>query len=120
MKILTGTNGKTISLAIFLVRCAIGIVFFMGGAAKMLGWFDDFGPEITVGFYHMMGFSKFWAYLSSYTELIGGLLLIIGLLTRLAAFALLINMVVAFVISLPGGFIADHGASTPFVFMVCV
>jgi len=120
MKILTGTNEKIASLAILLLRLAVGIVFFAGGAAKMLGWFADFGPEKTVGFYQMMGFSKFWAYLSSYTELFGGLLLIFGLLTRLAAFALLINMVVAFIISLPAGFIAQNGASTPFEFMICV
>lgn len=120
MKILTETNVKITSLAILLLRLAVGIVFFAGGAAKMLGWFANFGPEMTVGFYKMMGFSKFWAYLSSYTELIGGLLLIIGFLTRVAAFALFINMVVAFIISLPGGFIAEHGSSTPFEFMICV
>jgi len=120
MKILTATNTRTASLAILILRLAVGIVFFAGGAAKMLGWFADFGPEKTVGFYAMMGFSKFWAYLSSYTELIGGILLILGLFTRVAAFALFINMVVAFYISLPGGFIAEHGSSTPFEFMLCV
>jgi putative oxidoreductase len=120
MKILTATNPKITSLGVFFVRCAIGIVLLMGGASKMLGWFHGFGPEMTIGFYKMMGFSKFWAYVSSYTELIGGLLLVVGLLTRPAAFALLINMTVAFIISLPNGFISENGASTPFVFMICV
>jgi len=120
MKILTTTNEKMISLAILILRCAVGVVFFAGGAAKMLGWFANFGPEMTVGFYKMMGFSKFWAYLSSYTELIGGFLLVVGFLTRPVAFALLINMIVAFIISLPGGFISEHGSSTPFEFMLCV
>jgi putative oxidoreductase len=120
MKILTATNMKIASVAILLLRFAVGVIFFAGGAAKMLGWFADFGPEVTVGFYKMMGFSKFWAYLSSYTELIGGLLLVVGFLTRIAAFALFINMIVAFIVSLPGGFIAEHGSSTPFAFMICV
>lgn len=120
MKILTATNPKINSLAILLLRCAVGLIFFLGGAGKMLGWFHGIGPAMTVGFFNSMGFSKFLAYLSSYTEFIGGFLLIIGLLTRVAAFALVINMVVAFVVTLPNGFLTPMGASTPFVFMICV
>jgi len=120
MTILTATNEKIISLAIFLLRCAAGIIFFAGGAGKMLGWFGGIGPEVTTQFFSAMGFSKFLAYLSSYTEFIGGFLLIIGFLTRPAAFALLINMTVAFIVSLPHGFLTPMGASTPFAFMICV
>ena len=120
MKILTASNEKIISLAILLLRCTVGIIFFMGGAGKMLGWFGGFGPEVTTQFFSAMGFSKFLAYLSSYTEFIGGFLLIIGLLTRPTAFALLINMIVAFIVSLPHGFLTPMGASTPFAFMICV
>jgi putative oxidoreductase len=120
MKILTVTNEKITSLAILLLRCAVGIIFFMGGAGKMLGWFGGIGPEVTTQYFSVMGFSKFLAYLSSYTEFIGGFLLIIGLLTRPAAFALLINMIVAFIVSLPHGFLTPMGASTPFAFMICV
>jgi putative oxidoreductase len=120
MKILTASNEKTISLAIFLLRCAVGVIFFMGGSGKMLGWFGGFGPEMTTQYFSAMGFSKFLTYLSSYTEFIGGFLLIIGLLTRAAAFALVINMIVAFIVSLPHGFLAPMGASTPFVFLICV
>jgi putative oxidoreductase len=120
MKILTETNTRLIGLAILLLRCAVGVIFFMGGSGKMLGWFGGIGPEITINFYGGMGFSKFVAYLSSYTELIGGFLLIVGLLTRLAAFALVINMVVAFIVTLPHGFLTPMGASSPFSFMICV
>ena len=84
MKILTETNTRLIGLAILILRCAVGVIFFMGGSGKMLGWFGGIGPEITINFYSGMGFSKFVAYLSSYTEFIGGFLLIVGLLTRLA------------------------------------
>ena len=56
-------------------------------------------------------------YLSSYTEFIGGLLLVLGFLTRPAAFAVMINMHVAFLVTLPGGFIMG-GASYPFSLLV--
>jgi uncharacterized membrane protein YphA (DoxX/SURF4 family) len=42
-----------------------------------------------------MHLSAFWTYLSCYAEFIGGLLIMIGLFTRIAAFVLFINMLVA-------------------------
>ncbi len=42
-----------------------------------------------------MGISPFLAHLSCYTEFIGGFLLIVGLLARPAAFAIMINVLVA-------------------------
>ena len=56
------------------------------------------------------------AYLSSYTEFIGGILLVVGLLTRPVALAVVINMAVATIVSLPRGFVA--GAAYPFSFMI--
>ena len=47
---------------------------------------------------------------------IGGFLLIVGLLTRPAAFAIMINMLVAVLVTLPNGFLV--GASYPFSMMV--
>jgi putative oxidoreductase len=53
-----------------------------------------------------------------FTELLGGLLLVLGLLTRPAAFAIMINMLVATIVSLPGGFMGPTGAQTPFIFLM--
>jgi putative oxidoreductase len=120
MKILTGTNKTLISFAILLLRFTVGIIFFMGATGKAFQWFNGFGMETTIHYFSLIGISRFWTYVSTYTEIIGGLLLIIGFLTRLAAFALTINMIVAFIVTLPNGFIAQNGASTPFTFLVCV
>jgi putative oxidoreductase len=49
--------------------------------------------------------------------LIGGALLVLGLLTRPAAFAVMINMLVATITSWPNGFIVG-GAAFPFSFLV--
>ena len=59
------------------------------------------------------------AYISTFTELIGGSLLVIGLFTRPAAFAVAINMLVATIVTLPMGFIgANGGAAWPGTLMI--
>ena len=113
MKLLTQTTTSLLSLSILLLRCMTGVILFAGGAGKVLSWFGGFGMEKTVQYYKMSGISEPLAYLSSYTEFIGGFLLIIGLLTRPAAFAVMINMLVATIMTMPKGFLAG-GAAYPF------
>ncbi len=115
---LTQTNSKTISAGMLLLRSTIGIILFVVGAGKVFGWFGGYGLDATLGFYTQMGIALPLAYLSIYTEFLGGLLLTIGLLTRPAAFAIAINFIVATIITLPAGFLAPNGAAYPFVFFV--
>ncbi|MDD2752322.1 MAG: DoxX family protein [Candidatus Omnitrophica bacterium] len=84
-------------LALLVLRICLGIVFIAHGAQIAFGMFS--GPGIN-GFAQMlsgMGFkpAMFWAYLSAYTELLGGLCLVFGIFTRFAAFSILIFMLVA-------------------------
>ena len=117
MKLLTETNTTLLNVFLLLLRCTVGIILFIAGAGKVLGWFGGQGIEATIDlFVKDMGISPFLAYLSCYTEFIGGFLLIVGLLTRPAAFAIMINMLVAVLVTLPNGFLA--GASYPFSFMM--
>jgi len=44
-----------------------------------------------------LGIPSWLGYVSAFTEFVGGLLLIVGLFTRLAAFFVAVNMLVAFV-----------------------
>ena len=117
-KVLYETNPGLINASFLLLRCTIGIILFIVGSGKILGWFGGFGFNITAEFYGKMGFSVFLTYLSSYTEFIGGLLLTIGLLTRPAAVLVLINMIVATIVMLPNGFLGPRGASYPFTFLI--
>jgi putative oxidoreductase len=95
----------------------VGIILFVAGAGKVLGWFGGMGMDATINiFVTNMGIHPLLAYVSCYTEFIGGFLLIVGLLTRPAAFAIAINMLVAGIVTLPSGFMA--GASYPFSMMV--
>lgn len=115
---LTKTGSGYISLCILLLRCVIGIILFDAGAGKVFGWFGGFGLDVTLGFYDKMGFSQPFAFMSIFTEFIGGFLLTVGLLTRPAAVAVIINMAVATLVTLPNGFLGPNGASYPFIFLV--
>jgi putative oxidoreductase len=78
-------------LAPLLGRFAVGLLFFSTGLGKV----RDI-PKV-VHFFETLHIPApgFHAVLVSYTELVGGSLLVIGLLTRLACVPLMISMVVA-------------------------
>ena len=62
----------------------------------MLGWFGGFGFAATMAmFTGMMHIPALLAFLAIVAEFFGGLGLILGLLTRIAAFGIAINMIVA-------------------------
>jgi putative oxidoreductase len=118
VKILKETNPNLLSLSVLLLRCTIGILLFIAGSGKLFGWFGGYGMEATLQGFSKIGISMALTYLSTYTEFLGGLLLIIGLLTRPVAFAVMINMLVATLVTLPHGFMGPTGAQTPFLFLV--
>ena len=79
-----------------ILRLVLGIVFFAHGAQKMLGWFGGYGFYGTMGFFTgTMHIPAMFAFLAIAAEFFGGLGLILGFLTRIAAFGIAVNMVVA-------------------------
>ena len=76
--------------ALFVLRAVLGLVMATYGWQKVNGGMEQFK-----GFLPTIGIPGWMAYVSAYAELVGGLLLIAGLLTRPAAFAIFINMMVA-------------------------
>jgi putative oxidoreductase len=82
--------------AITVLRLVLGIIFFAHGAQKMLGWFGGYGFTGTMGFFTaMLHIPAVFAFLAIAAEFFGGLGLIFGLLTRVAAFGISCNMIVA-------------------------
>lgn len=87
------------------LRVVLGVVFFAHGAQKMLGWFGGYGFQGTMGFFTHMGMPAPVAFLVICTEFFGGLGLIVGLLTRIAALGIGVEMIGAiFMVHLPNGF----------------
>jgi putative oxidoreductase len=82
--------------ALTILRLVLGIVFFAHGAQKVLGWFGGYGFSGTMGFFtHQMGIPAPLAFLAIMAEFLGGLGLVLGFLTRIAAFGVFCNMLVA-------------------------
>jgi putative oxidoreductase len=82
--------------AIFILRLLLGVVFFPHGMQKALGWFGGSGFEGAMQtFQQGLGIPAFFAFLAIMAESAGSLGLITGFLTRIAAFGITVNMVVA-------------------------
>ncbi|MGO9230560.1 MAG: DoxX family protein [Bryobacteraceae bacterium] len=83
-------------LSLAIVRLVLGLVMFPHGAQKLLGWFGGYGFSGTMGaFTHQMGIPAPLAFLAICAEFFGGLGLIAGFLSRIAAFGVLCTMTVA-------------------------
>jgi putative oxidoreductase len=79
-----------------LLRLVLGVIFFAHGAQKMLGWFGGYGFTGTMGFFtNVMHIPALFAFLAIAAEFFGGLGLILGFLTRIAALGIFSNMAVA-------------------------
>jgi putative oxidoreductase len=85
------------SYSLTFVRLALGCVMFAHGAQKMLGWFGGNGFQPTMRSFEAQGFPAFFSCLAIMAEFFGGIGLILGLLSRIAAFGILCNMLVAVV-----------------------
>jgi len=79
-----------------ILRLVLGIVFFAHGAQKLLGWFGGYGFTGTMGYFTgALHIPAFFGFLAIMAEFFGGLGLILGLFTRVAAFGIAVNMLVA-------------------------
>lgn len=89
-----------------VLRLGLGLVMFPHGAQKVLGWYGGYGFAATMGmFTGMMHVPAVFALLAILAESAGSIGLITGCLTRVAAFGILCNMMVAiFMVHLPNGF----------------
>jgi putative oxidoreductase len=80
-------------LGLLALRLIIGLVFIMHGGQKLFVK----GLPAVAGFLGGLGMQPpaFWAALLTFSELAGGIALIVGVLTRFAALTLGVTMVVA-------------------------
>jgi putative oxidoreductase len=115
---LTGTLGTIASIAPWthaLLRIGAGLLYMEHGLQKLFGWFGGMGgtPGATVHLASQMG-------LAGVLETFGGLLLVLGLLTRPVAFLLAGEMLVAFFQAhVPrGGAPIQNGGELPLLYML--
>lgn len=94
-----------------LVRVTAGLLLVPHGAQKLFGAFGGGGLAGTAQFLGQAGYEPgwLWALLVALTELVGGLLLAVGFLTRPAAAAIFLFLATAVVHHLPQGFFWSQG-----------
>ena len=104
------TNLSTSTLPLRLIA---GVIFAAHGAQKLFAWFGGYGLEGTGQWMDSIGLGPGYlmALLVGSTEFFGGILLILGLLTRPTSAVLAITMVVAIVkVHLANGlFMSNNG-----------
>ncbi len=76
--------------ALFVMRLALGVIMVAAGSHKVFGGLHHHA-QVVAG----LGLPSWLGYVSAFTEFIGGLLILVGLFTRAAAFAICIDLAVA-------------------------
>ncbi|MDO8683098.1 MAG: DoxX family protein [Armatimonadota bacterium] len=95
-----------------LLRLALGVIFFAHGSQKLLGWFGGSGMSGTYQMISSFGLppAALWTFLLIFAEFGGGILFILGFLTRFAALMNIINMSVAIaLVHARNGFFLSNG-----------
>ena len=89
---LLATDRSTI---LTILRITLGVVMLPHGLQKTLGWFGGYGFSGTMDAFVGMGIPAFLAFLAIFAESAGSLALMTGITTRIAAFGVGVNMLVA-------------------------
>ncbi|MGZ4815620.1 MAG: DoxX family protein [Terriglobales bacterium] len=96
-------------LGLLALRVVLGVIMIGHGYGKVFG-----GLHKHAQFVASLGMPGWLGYVSAAAEFLGGILLVIGLITRIAAIAVCINMLVAiFKVHLHNGLLGQGGYQFP-------
>ncbi len=103
----SNSTPKLASIALLIIRIQMGIAFILHGWPKIQSAFSWMGPDAPI--------PGFLQGLAAFSEFGGGIALLLGVLTRLNAFGLMITMAVAalFHISKGDAFVGHNGSWEP-------
>lgn len=109
-------------LGLLLLRVVFGLIFAAHGAQKLFGWFGGYGIAGTGGWLESSGYhpGRFFAMALGLTEIVGGLLLALGVLGPIGPAMIVTVMVVAIVtVHMKNAFfVATNGIEHPLMFAV--
>lgn len=88
-----------LNIGLLIIRLVFGLTFAAHGTQKLFGWFGGYGLAGTGGWLESIGIKpgKLNALVAGLGELVGGLLLALGLGLPFAAFLITASMLVAIV-----------------------
>jgi putative oxidoreductase len=86
-----------LNIGLLLIRLVIGVLFIGHGAQKLFGWFGGYGLKGTGGWFESIGMKPgvTVALMAGLTELVGGVLFALGLVTPLGGILIAATMVIA-------------------------
>lgn len=97
-----------------ILRLVLALVIFPHGAQKMLGWFGGGGFSGTIeGFGQYFGIAAPLAVIAILVEFFAPIALLLGAFTRIASFALVVQMLVAMRFHLQNGFFMNWYGNQP-------
>ncbi|TJZ55569.1 DoxX family protein [Streptomyces piniterrae] len=98
-------------VGLLVLRLVLGLTMAGHGAQKLFGWFGGPGLDTTGHYFTLSGYpsGKTMALIAGLSETLGGLGLVLGLLTPLAAAAIFGTMINALAVRWGGGFFAPKG-----------
>ena len=105
-----------------ILRIGLGAILIPHGMQKLFGSFGGMGLTGNAALFDRIGYTPgmFWGTLVGCTELVGGILLVVGLFTRFAAAAVLIFMIVAVQFTSAKGFFWSAGGyEYPLLIGIC-
>ncbi|WP_336087862.1 DoxX family protein [Nocardia sp. SSK8] len=107
-------------IGLLVLRVGFGGLFAAHGAQKLFGWWGGQGWRATVDGFTGMGYNpgEIFGTLAGLTEFAGGLALLLGLLTPLAAAAVLGTMVNAINVTFSGGLLTGQGYEMALLFAI--
>jgi len=110
----------TVSAGLLVARLVLGLLLVGHGAQKLFGWFGGYGLAGTGGFFESLGFrpGRAFAAAASLAEIVGGLLVALGLLGPVGP-AVIISVMVVAAISVHwehGIFATTNGIEVPLLY----
>lgn len=100
-------------LGLLALRCGAGAILLGYGYQKVFHGLSQYA-----GYIHSTGMPAWLGYVSAFTEFLGGIALIAGLLTRLASFGVFINMLVATKVKMGGAHFLAGGSGWEYPMIV--
>jgi putative oxidoreductase len=114
------TDALTLGTGLLLARLVLGVLMAAHGGSKLFGWFGGYGIAGTAGFFEQLGFrpGRLFVITASGAELVGGILLALGLLGPVAS-ALILSVMIVAAVSVhwrKGLFAGTNGIEVPLLY----